>query len=439
MSTSPRPVAPASGGAARSSHDHVERPRQVEQPRAAQRGEAEPGHPAGGAPASADEQRRHAEHDDDDGDDDERSPGAIATATAVTISSSAVRRTRSRRAESAMTPSTRSSRRAAGSAVPMPTAAAEEVDEPRHGGVGDERRTAARSRSRPGERDGGVDDERGDARPGWSGTRWPAATRPTCRAKTSPTTSSVSPRPIRNSHSTLASGHARPSPSGWRRCCRGRPGSTPTRSRSSSPAGSSGNGRNSPTAGTRCRSTCGWRGGSRRSRGSRRSPSPSELSRHRRTLRSAPMYVSVSRARRYDVSRALPAVLQVEDLVVADTAGLGDRPRRASSAGVRGMQADQRPQRRPRLAEATGEQPDDQLGDRQQRPARASAPAAGAPPVSVATVRMRWRARSSVVVEVGPADLELLAVARPGLRARRRRGRRSGGSASTGRRRRRGT
>ena len=38
------------------------------------------------------------------------------------------------------------------------------------------------------------------------------------------------------------------------------------------------------------------------------------------------------------------------------------------------------------------------------------------PLVSVATVRMRWRARSTSWCEVGPADLELLAVADPGLR-----------------------
>ena len=62
-----------------------------------------------------------------------------------------------------------------------------------------------------------------------------------------------------------------------------------------------------------------------------------------------------------------------------------------------------------------------------------------APPVSVATTAHAVAGAEQVVVQVGTADVELLAVADAGLRGRPRRGHRSGEPASTGRRRRRGT
>ena len=89
--------------------------------------------------------------------------------------------------------------------------------------------------------------------------------------------------------------------------------------------------------------------------------------------------------------------------------------RRASRLGVRGHQPDERPQRRPRLAEPGREQPDEQLGHRQHgelQRAQREAPAAG---------QRRHRAHpvagpQHLVVEVGPPHGELLAMASPGLR-----------------------
>ena len=120
VSTSPRPLGPASGGAVRSAHDHVmahgrfssHPPRTANAPRPVI-------HPAMRTPpptisvvtpsTTTITVKTMA------------IPGAIAMASAVTISSSAVRRTRSR-PPSGMTPSTRSVAAAAGSGVPMPTA-----------------------------------------------------------------------------------------------------------------------------------------------------------------------------------------------------------------------------------------------------------------------------------------------------------------------------
>ena len=117
-------------------------------------------------------------------------------------------------------------------------------------------------------------------------------------------------------------------------------------------------------------------------------------------------------------------VLQAEDLVVADLAGLGDRP--ASGQQRRGArdQPEQRPHRSPRLPEPAGEQRRSTIStDRQQhhleraqrQPAAAGERDDGAHAVA---------GPQEVVVEVGPAGLELLAVAGAGLRARPRRGRR---------------
>ena len=89
--------------------------------------------------------------------------------------------------------------------------------------------------------------------------------------------------------------------------------------------------------------------------------------------------------------------------------------RRASTAGVRGTSptnarveahaSPRRPVNRPTTSSATvsSASSSERSGSRR-------------PPVSVATERIRWRARSRSWWRSGPADLELLAVADPGLR-----------------------
>ena len=127
------------------------------------------------------------------------------------------------------------------------------------------------------------------------------------------------------------------------------------------------------------------------------------------------MNVSVSRARRYDVRRALPRFCRSRISESPTRRILAIALRRASSAGRAREQPDERPRRRPRLAEPPGEQPDDELDDGQQadlqraqrQPAAAGERGDRAHPVA---------GPQQVVVEVGPADLELLAVADPGLR-----------------------
>ena len=165
---------------------------------------------------------------------------------------------------------------------------------------------------------------------------------------------------------------------------------------------------------------------------------PIELSRHRRTVSWAPTYVSVSWARRYAVRRALPRACRLSTSASSTRRSLAIVPRRASSAGVRGISPTNAAQRRPRLAEATGEQPDDELDDGEQgqlerahRQARAS--------------RSAWR-RCACGGGHGAGRGAGRAGGRRAPRGggrgpagRRRPGHRSGGPASTGRRRRRGT
>ena len=93
---------------------------------------------------------------------------------------------------------------------------------------------------------------------------------------------------------------------------------------------------------------------------------PSELSRQRRTLASVPMYVSVSRARRYDVRRALPRFCRSRisasptrrSLAIVRRAGL-------ISDGVRGSSPTNALVEAHASPSAPGEQPDDQLDDGQ--------------------------------------------------------------------------
>ncbi len=87
---------------------------------------------------------------------------------------------------------------------------------------------------------------------------------------------------------------------------------------------------------------------------------------HRRTWVSEPTYVVVSRLRRYELRRALPRSCRLNTSRSGTSrCGLTSR-RRASSSGVRGIRSEQRSERFPRLPEAAGERPDDELGERQQ-------------------------------------------------------------------------
>ena len=119
----------------------------------------------------------------------------------------------------------------------------------------------------------------------------------------------------------------------------------------------------------------------------------------------------MSWARRNDVTRALPG-----------SAARGSRRRRRAGswpprrAGPRARcsweQPDEGPDRRPRLTQATREQPDDELDEREEddfQRAQREAGAAG----QGGEGAQAMTGPQQVVVEIGTADLELLAVAGP--------------------------
>ena len=175
---------PASRRAGEGRRDEVvprprERPRQVEHERARGCGETEPAHPGRRPPARRHE-RGHREQDGDerhdredrrghpDGDRrDDREHGSAARPLACRELEDPVDHVVARR------------RRVGGA---DPDRNAEQVDEPRHRGVGDQRgEPSGRDHSRR-KGDGGVDRRVRRRAPGWSGTGWPTATPPPLRA-----------------------------------------------------------------------------------------------------------------------------------------------------------------------------------------------------------------------------------------------------------------
>ena len=164
--------------------------------------------------------------------------------------------------------------------------------------------------------------------------------------------------------------------------------------------------------------TCGWRRRSRRARRSRRSSARARLSRQRRTVVPRRRCRSRCRGRGGTTSAGRCRGSAGRGLASGIDAGAAWRSRgaRASSAGVRGTgptsarsdahASPRRPVNSPTTSSATVSSTtssSERSGSR-------------APPVSVATERMRWRARSRSWWRSGRRTLELLAVADAGLR-----------------------
>ena len=162
-STTPRPGGPASSGAARSSHDHVGDHGRLSSHAASGGGQAEAGEPRRRPPAAAGGQGGQPEDDGHDHDDREHSGGE----------GHGERRDdrQQRRAPDAF-----AARQAddavdelvgGGAGVSRADAHgdAQQVDEPRHRGVGDERREPAGGDDARHQRDRRVDQEGGDAGP----------------------------------------------------------------------------------------------------------------------------------------------------------------------------------------------------------------------------------------------------------------------------------
>ena len=409
-STSPRPGAPARVGATRSSQDHVSDHGRLSTNAPGAGGEADTAHPGGGAPARRDE-RGHGEQDGDerhdrqdgrgdpDGDGrDDREHRRAAKALSY------------RELEDAVDHVVAGRRRVGGADSDR---APEQVDEPRHRGVGDQRGEApGRDHSRR-ERHGGIHHERGHARPVGREHRGQPP-HPSHSEQHQPDHDHREPEAGPGEPQRAGQRHRRPPGGVGRRAAE--TGRAPRRREvAPSPRGLSGSGRNSPIDGTLVSNIV---------RLAARIPTittiqaiagPSDRVRHLRTLRSIAdvgLGIAGPEVRRQP---GAPPVLQAEDLVVGDVADLGDRPAPGEQGGGARDEADEGAEGRPRLAETPGEQPDDQLGEGQhdhlerthRQPAAAGERGDGAHPMA---------GPQHVVVEIRTADLELLAVTHPGLR-----------------------